>query len=165
MFLGIQINSTNQLIKKLDANAFNPDETLLVKVPITVPYASDSKDFERVNGTFEYEGQIYRLVKQKLYKDTLHVVILQDKVGSHLNKTKNDFAKSLSDQPLKENKSHGSKIFKQLLKDYLINKVTMEMANAGFFQLNTLTNYLNSYSFSISRLLIIPPENSVFLRA
>jgi hypothetical protein len=46
LFLGIQINSTNQLIKKLDANAFNPDETLLVKVPITVPYASDSKDFE-----------------------------------------------------------------------------------------------------------------------
>ncbi|MDQ3394596.1 MAG: hypothetical protein M3512_10870 [Bacteroidota bacterium] len=157
LFLGLQHRTSENLLNKLDANTFDHEEAFLVKVPLTVPYASDSKDFERVNGEFIHEGQVYRLVKQKLSKDTLHVVVLEDKLGTYINKVKTDLVKSLSDLPKKDN-SPSSKIFKLIIKDYINTIVVIEVASIGWSDSNPLKSYINFYSFkNLSKYFIPPP--------
>jgi hypothetical protein len=46
------------------------DETILLKIPVAVPYQIDSEGYERVDGEFEHQGEFYRLVKQKYQNDT-----------------------------------------------------------------------------------------------
>lgn len=158
LFIVIQKNSSEILTQKLDDHSYNPDESFLVKMPLRLPYALNSRDFERVDGKFEFEGKTYRLVKQKMSDDTLHVVLLEDRIDNYINKVKTDFAKSLTDQPLSNSKSAGSKIFTQLIKDYFSPDFYLETANRGWLANGTLKQYLNFYSFQISSLSFIPPE-------
>lgn len=96
---GLQSNHESNLIQRLDKNLYHADETLTIKIPLTLPYPIHTRDFERVDGTFEYEGQFYRLVKQKLVSDTLHIVCYKDDHSQQLESVMEDFAKTTADVP------------------------------------------------------------------
>lgn len=78
VLVGLHLQRDRQLTKRLNADLYEAAETVELKIPMVLPYPIYSGEFERVDGRFEYNGEHYRLIKQKLQNDTLHVICLRD---------------------------------------------------------------------------------------
>src|SRR4051812_11603943 len=70
MYWGLSYQATQDLRDQLDAGEYLENQAITIALPITIPYATD-RDYERVDGEFEYKGEFYKLVKQQLKNDTL----------------------------------------------------------------------------------------------
>jgi len=55
VFMGLQFVNGKEMRALFDDDNFLPEEEITIKVPITIPYASDSRGFTRVDGEFEHE--------------------------------------------------------------------------------------------------------------
>jgi hypothetical protein len=91
VFWGLRFQSDQQLTARLDANLYDADETIELKVPVALPYPIQSHGFQRVDGKFEHRGEFYKLVKQKLENDTLYVVCIRDQETRELVNTITDY--------------------------------------------------------------------------
>ncbi len=130
VFLGLQLKDDQEANEKLDDDQYRDDAAITFKIPLTVPYASDNKDFERVTGKFEHEGEVYRLVKQKLYRDTLHIVCIKDSHSKNINQALTDYVKTFADHPI--NSKQSSKSIQLLTKDYLLTGTVIESQSLGW---------------------------------
>jgi hypothetical protein len=97
--------ASKELAAKLDNDEFSRSQTVTIKIPVSLPYQPD-RDYERIDGEFEYQGQFYKLVKQRVFGDTLYVVCLIDEKKKALVDDMNEYARmtsesSSSNQPLK----------------------------------------------------------------
>jgi hypothetical protein len=91
VFVGLQYQNERSQLKRFDADLYDESETFTIKVPISIPYAVDQSDFERVDGEFEHQGQIYRMVKQRLSNDTLHIVCIKDHHETRITQALKDY--------------------------------------------------------------------------
>jgi hypothetical protein len=130
LFLGLQYQNSQQMIAKFDAEEYSNSETITIKVPITIPYASDSRDYERVNGQFEHEGEFYRLVKQRLLHDTLFIVCVKDMQSKNIHQALTSYVKTFTDKPV-DNHSN-TKAFSLLSKDYISHTVSIGHSSSGW---------------------------------
>jgi hypothetical protein len=128
VFWGLQQKADNVLTARLDANRYSLNETVELKIPITLPYPLQQNDFERVNGTFEHKGEHYKLVKQKLGNDTLYVVCIKDVAAKSLSKKMTDYMKLSNDLPDAKNKALS--LFGKLLKEYSLGSAP-RMTSSG----------------------------------
>jgi hypothetical protein len=116
MFYGLTYQANKQLVQRFDNDDYSEEETITLKIPITLPYPIFEDDFQRVNGEFEYQGEHYKLVKQKLEGDTVYVVCYRDYTIKRILNAFSDFAKFSNDLPFS---SKNSLIFMgKLVKDY-----------------------------------------------
>ena len=82
------------MLTRLDAGNYTDSQTVTLKIPLSLPYQLNANaDYERVNGSFRYQEEFYKLVKQKLSGDTLYIVCLRDYKEKHLNTVVTDFIK------------------------------------------------------------------------
>ena len=82
-FLGLEYKNARHLSQRIDSGFYHDGETITLKIPMAIPYYPNT-DFERVEGEIEYNGGNYRLVRQKYYQDTLHIVCIRDHQGTVL---------------------------------------------------------------------------------
>lgn len=103
------------MLQKLDADNYSSYESITLKIPISLPYQlnSASADFERINGSFQYRGEFYKLVKQKMKADTLYVVCIKDQQEKQLHAAMSDFLKISNDIP-----SSNIKVLNGFVKDF-----------------------------------------------
>jgi hypothetical protein len=147
-----------ELIQKLDDNAYNASEAITFKMPITVPYNTDSRDFERVDGEFEHNGDVYRLVKQKLAQDTLYIVCVKDQESKKINQVLADYVKTFTDKPASA--KQGAKTAPTLIKDFISFSVAISNTSSGW---ETLTDYFLSPENLIPTFtssVVHPPERA-----
>lgn len=78
IFFGLQYQNTVRMVKAFDEDQYDITKAVVIRMPIAIPYAVDSRSFERVDGAFEYKGEFYRLIKQKFERDTLQVLCIKD---------------------------------------------------------------------------------------
>jgi len=130
IFMGLRLRNVQQLVQKLDDNSYKASETVTFKMPITVPYYTDSRDFERVDGEFEHNGEVYRLVKQKLSQDTLYVVCVKDLESKKINQVLADYVKTFTDKPASG--KQGAKTAPSLIKDFISFSVTISNTSSGW---------------------------------
>jgi hypothetical protein len=149
VFVGLRFSSELALRQQFDAESYDEQE-VTIKVPITIPYATDSRDFERVDGEFEYEGQVYRLVKQKLQSDTLHIVCVKDQQTQTINQALADYVKSYTDKPA--NAKQGTKTVAQFTKDFISCTTSVESITTPVISSSDL------YSFQFNQHIVQPPE-------
>lgn len=82
------------LVYKLDTGNYTDSQTVTLKIPFTLPYQLNSDaGYERIDGDFEYQGEFYKLVKQRLANDTLYIVCIRNSEEKHLNAVVTDFVK------------------------------------------------------------------------
>jgi len=117
VYLGLRFQANTELIQRLDSEAYSTDETITIKIPIAIPYLSDSEGFERVNGEFVHNGEFYKLVKQGLKNDTLYVVCIRDNKAKQNFSFMSGFAKLSTDIPISSKQT--LKLFGSLLKDFV----------------------------------------------
>ncbi|MFZ5972085.1 MAG: hypothetical protein ACOYXA_10880 [Bacteroidota bacterium] len=156
IFVGLQWQNGRALNARLDSDDYEEFETVTYKIPLTIPYGTDSRDFERVEGTYTFKGETYRLVKQKFHRDTLHIVVIKDEKSQRLNEVLKDYVKTFTDKP--EHTKDAAKLSFDFAKDYLSTTVTVSPESGGWASgvALCLTNppFISSYFASI----IHPPE-------
>ena len=157
VYLGLSIQANNSLISRLDAHDYKADQTVTLKIPFTLPYWTDSEQFERVDGDFEYQGQFYKLVKQKLSKDTLYVVCIKNQDKKQLFDALSDYIKMSNDSPAA---SKAVKIWGSIVKDYLINEPTALAPSEGWMIVNEFGCDHSLVFASLSTSVISPPPEA-----
>jgi len=131
LFLGLRYKNTLQVTKRIDADNYSASETVTIKIPLAIPYYGDT-DFARVEGEIEYEGQIYRLVKQKLERDTLHVICIQDAKAKHLEEALAEYVKTFADQSAD---CSNTRTIQSFIKDYAPASFSLDAAADGWAEL------------------------------
>ena len=116
VFMGLHYRNDLAVTSSLDSDTYDESRSIVIKVPVSVPYMLDQTNFERVNGTFEHNGEFYRLVKQKYANDTLNIVCIKDFAHKRIDQALTDYLKTFSDNTGDEK---SSKITINFLKDYL----------------------------------------------
>jgi hypothetical protein len=140
LFNALQQKANKELVAKLDKADYDESQLITVKVPLSMPYLTDSKDFERKDGEITIDGKIYHYVKQKVYNGELILKCLPDEQKMNLQTAKNDFFKTQNDLQNNTSKSSGenSHAVKFTVSDYV---KTESSANAL-----ALNNKINSYT-------------------
>ena len=101
---------------RLDKGIYNDEDLLTVKIPINLPYQNNWKEFERVDGEINLNGQIYKYVKRKIYNDTMILLCIQHETKTKLEQKANDYFGKMNDLPGNDTKKADA--YKQLLSDY-----------------------------------------------
>lgn len=96
VFWGLRLQTDQQLAKRLDAELYDQDETLEIKIPLSLPYPVYGRHFERVNGAFEHNGEFFKLIKQRHENDTLYVICIRDRATRQLVNTMKDYVQLTS---------------------------------------------------------------------
>ena len=94
---------------KLQALSEFDDQLITVKIPINLPYHTDWKDFERTEGEVTVRGRVLRYVKQKVSRDTLSLLCIDDNEKSALKKQSSDYFKKVNDLNAESSKKSGLK--------------------------------------------------------
>lgn len=156
LFLGWKYRNDLSMIQKLDEENYNLAETITLKVPLTVPYATDSRDFVRVNGEFEHKGEFYRLVKQRLFQDTLYIVCVKDHENKKIHQALSSFAKTFSDKPAEQ--PSNSKTVISFIKDYIVHSFSLSNISPGWAIDVAKRSHTNILTPSFFCTIIHPPE-------
>ena len=130
VYLGLSMQVNDDLVARLDAHEYSAEETITLKIPFTLPYWTDDSEFKRVDGDFEHEGQFYKLVKQKLSKDTLYVVCIRNHDKTKLADALNEYIKFSNDLPSASKQA--LKLWGSIVKDYLPNEQARLFKNEGW---------------------------------
>jgi hypothetical protein len=163
IFLGLKFTNTQVSIKALDEESYQAGEELTFAVPLTVPYYTNpSAAYERVDGEFEHNGEVYRLVKQKLQRDTLFVVCIKDQKSKTINAAIEDLVKTFTDQPINA-KEHAGKSLQSISKDYFSSRVNLEPGVSGWKKTMTFSDPQDLYSHQSLFEIYSPPRAVSFL--
>jgi hypothetical protein len=112
--------ATQRLEEKIDAGQYSEAQLLEVKVPLQIPYYSDTR-YEACYGEIQLNGEYYRYVKRKITDGVLYLLCLPHKEKDNISVAKTDFAKAVNDAqnnntPQKQNQPS---LIKLLLNEYL----------------------------------------------
>lgn len=156
LLVGLQYRNAQNLIARIDSGVYGDLETRSIKIP--VPDNPGSEKYDRVDGEFEQDGQVFRLVKQRLYKDTFHIVFIKDEMGTLIKQAMADYARSFSEKNLEdENQLIVLPVF---IREYFSKPYQFE-ADRSTFASNVVRNpnskvFIDNFSASI----IHPPERA-----
>ncbi len=128
MFWGLRSKARADLLQRLDAEKYTGDELVVLTIPITLPYPVEDNEYERVNGQFEYKGQFYHLVKQRLDNDTLFMVCIKDLQEKKLVAAM--YAYSDMAHSLPSSAKHAMDLLGKLFKDYTHDTISIIGYNA-----------------------------------
>lgn len=92
--------SDKQVVEQLDNAAYNDAELVEIAIPLNMPYLVSHDNYERYDGSIEFNGTHYNYVKRKVSNDTLRLLCIPNEQKAALITVKNDYAKQLSDAPL-----------------------------------------------------------------
>lgn len=129
VFMGLQYQNDREISTRLDQENYNPEETITIKVPLAIPYMGET-DFERVKGDFEYQGEIYKLVKQRLSHDTLSIICVRNETGKKIKVALADYVKTFTDKG--QDAGHHSKVVPNFIKDFLPTEIVVEQSVTGW---------------------------------
>ena len=93
VFYALQQHADKELQVRLDNETYNEEDLITITVPLSLPYLTNWKDFERTDGEITLNGKIYHYVKQKVYEGQLILMCLPDEQKMHLENAKDDFFK------------------------------------------------------------------------
>lgn len=142
--------------EKIIHDQFNENQTVTIKVPLTLPYPSANESYERAEGDFEYQGEFYKLVKQKHAKDTLYLICVKSVEEKHAFQIFSDLVKLSTDQtPSTHNQN--SKTIVSFIKDYnpVLEKISLTPRHG--IDVGKLFSWVESSIASLDMPVFSPP--------
>lgn len=120
--------ANTKLEAKLDKQEYDEKELVEMKIPLTVPYGSSSKDFERYSGEIDIEGVHYKYVQRKVYNDSLVLLCIPNKEKTQIATAREEFSRMINelqkDNNGKKSSSNTSLPVKFSLSDYTFQQNT-----------------------------------------
>lgn len=152
IFFGLQYSNSVRMETAFDEGTYDESMEVTVRLPIAIPYNSETP-FQRVDGTFEYKGEFYRLIKQRFVSDTLEVVLLKDVRHKEIQK---DIVR-VNDQ----NTSHNSvSTTIDFIKDYLPQTTNIFHVSEGWQMMLNRKPVIMKLFVSYHRLESPPPRQA-----
>lgn len=156
VLVAIRYQNEQSLLSDLDAGDYSPIQEKIIKLPLNLPYSIESFDFQRIDGDFHHDGNHYRLVKQKLERDTLYVVCIEDRDSKKIDQALTKYVKTFADH-----KGPGHADGKTTItfgKDYLVNSFSFVPATGGWNAVVTLSSSFFSGSAQYVCAIHHPPQ-------
>lgn len=150
------MQAKREVVQKLDNEDYLPEETITLKFPMSLPYPIHTDNYHRVNGEFEYNGQHYKLVKQKLEADTLYIVCYKDNSVKRIDNAFADFARFSNDLPLSGKNS--LTFMGKMMKDYESVHHPGVMHHEGWSYVLFVCDFTPALLNQCSTLLTPPPQ-------
>jgi hypothetical protein len=145
----------NEMSWSLDKTTYSGQE-LILEIPLQVPYATQERDWESSSGNFEYKGESYRIIKQKISLDAVFIACVKDNEGSRINDQLEDFVKTFTDKPV--DGKQDVKAFSGFIKEYVSHVIGINHSVTGWVlsiaQPEATRDLVPSYAPSI----VHPPE-------
>lgn len=118
VYLAMQWKAQTEMKARLDAHVFEEDELFTIKIPINLPYWTETRQApERIDGQIEYKGDFYKLYKQEVIADTLVVLAVKDHTEKALFSALTEWVKiTVTGLPGTSEKAAGQ--VSHLIKDY-----------------------------------------------
>lgn len=157
VFLGMQYRNDMTMSRTLDADQHDDNQTLTLKIPVSLPYVADQSDFQRVDGKFKHGGQSYRLLKQKYSKDTLTVVCVRDYENERISEALSNYVKTFIDSGPDSDES--LKITVSFIKDFLPQKFSILTITPGWQSEVTTNIFVENLTSTFIPLVVHPPEH------
>lgn len=157
ILMGLKHSNEQALRKQFDAGLYDIDETQVIKIPFKTPYDADG--YTRVDGDFVRDGEVYRLIKQRQYRDTFHIVYMKDKTGTIINKAISDYVKTFSDSSAADNS--GDFLLPVLLKEYFSIPFNIKHLALGWEQTMPCASSQKILIHSYLSSIVHPPERVV----
>jgi hypothetical protein len=130
VFMGLEYTNDRVMFSQFENNEYAESQTVSIKIPMAIPYATDDADFKRVDGKFEHQGETFRLVKQKYSNDTLTVICYKDFKNGRIKEALADYVKTFGDSP--QDQQSNSKVSFSLIKDFLPETFSMQHITLGW---------------------------------
>jgi hypothetical protein len=130
VFMGLQVVNERKMEALFDDDNILLEQEITIEVPITIPYATSSTEFTRVDGEFEHEGEVYRMVKQRYINDVLYIVCVKDVKSKEIKQALNDYVKSFTDTPSSEKGS--TKTVQNFIKDFIATSTSLQSEESGW---------------------------------
>lgn len=156
ILIGLQRSNEQALRKQFDEGLYSMDETQVIKIPFKAPYSAD--DYTRIDGDFTRDGEVYRLIKQRLYRDTFHIVYMKDKTGTIINKVISDYVKTFSDTSSGD--TDNNFLLPVFLKEYFAAPFYIKHLAQGWHQTTPGTRLQKVFIDHYSSSFIHPPERA-----
>lgn len=157
VLLGLKAASGDDLTERLNSDMYDLGATVTFKIPLAVPYGTDSKNYEPVNGQFEKDGVVYRMVKQRLYQDILYIVCIKDEQTSKINSALEDFVQSFAGQ---EDDGQQKTALNGFIKDYVDMHITLTNVINGWVKEVTLMPATRYFFDSYTASIVHPPDRA-----
>ena len=116
VFWGLRTQAKKDLLHRLDAERYAEDELIVLSIPLSLPYPIQQNGYVRVDGEFEYQGEYYNLVKQRMQNDTLFMVCIKDYQEKKLVNAMSEYSDLANSLP--SSAKHTLDLFGKLFKDY-----------------------------------------------
>ena len=156
-FYYLEIKADERIQSKIEQISELDKELITIKIPINLPYHTDWSNFERVDGEVNFKGKIYKYVKQKVSRDTLILLCINDEQKVEIGKQSDNYFKKINDLAKENNKKPN---IKQTKIDYF---ESFEAAKFVLFSSNKFeygVNKKNAYPLGFKRKLEMPPRQS-----
>jgi len=156
VLVGLRSSVTEKWRQSVDRDATGAQ--LIFKIPLAIPYAVDATEYSSVDGEFEHQGEVFRLVKQKLTHDTLYIVCVKDNASKKINQALADYVKTFSDKPF--NAKQNSKSIQPISKDFFSTTTILKTDQSGFdVAIHGHEAFSSFYSFHFQAFINQPPEH------
>jgi len=158
VFIGMAYKNDVMVTEQLDAFEYQSSDAMTIKIPLAVPYLADDAEFIRVEGKYVYEGESYRMVKQKYSQDTLYIVCVKDQQDKLIHNAISDYVKGFTHKA--SDRPNNGKTILLLNKDYIQNVVELNSSTPGWMA-DVVKNscYINIVA-TYSPAILHPPERS-----
>lgn len=159
VFIGLQYHNDQALIQHFDNDTYDTADAVTLRIPLSVPYVADDAEYQRVDGQFEHQGELYRMVKQRLSHDTLYVVCVKDQQGNRISKALKDYVKTFADKTT--GGKAPAKAFSSFSKDYMTTSYAIAEFCQGWYAATVATparpqTLVHSFCASV----VHPPERA-----
>jgi hypothetical protein len=78
-------------------NQYEESNLLYVKIPMSLPYGTSSKEFETVSGSIEVNGITYNYVKRRFYQDYLELYYTPNIAKTNIRNARDEFFRLAND--------------------------------------------------------------------
>lgn len=149
------------MIAQLDANKFDENELLQIKVALHAPYIQSTSAFERYDGQIEYNGVEYNYVKRRVYNDTLYLYCIPNTEGTRIMRTKNLYARQDSDNTPTKNSEQVIMKKINLANDYNLTSQNFDLNALVILPVFNRTYSISDIHKGFSAELLQPPDELV----
>jgi hypothetical protein len=157
VFVGLKFRHDNSMTRSFDQEDFDVSRTIELKIPVSIPYATDAEEYQRVDGKFEHNGEVYRLIKQKYSRDTLSIICIRDERAKEINQALASYVRTFSD-----NQSSGTSDHHviSLIKDYLPENENAVSSIDRSFTIVANSSPTKTFVASFLSEIVHPPERA-----
>lgn len=103
-----EANQNTQLEIQLDEKQYDQTALIEIRVPVSLPYQTDWKEFERVDGEVEFNGMHYKFVERKLEGGEMIYKCIPNEGKTQLVNARENFFKLVNDLQTQESSSKKS---------------------------------------------------------